>query len=60
MDSLFDDQVYELDCPECGHEFKKSVSEIESQPSFPCPGCETEIRASNLIAGHSIGPDITI
>ncbi len=50
MDNLFDDQVYELDCPECHHEFQKSVSEIESQPNFPCPGCGTEIRASNLIA----------
>ncbi len=57
MDNLFDDQVYELDCPECHHRFQKSVSEIESQLHFPCPGCGIEIRAGNLIG---IGPDITI
>ncbi len=52
MDNLFDDQVYELDCPECHHRFQKSVSEIENQLHFPCPGCGIEIRAGNLIAGR--------
>lgn len=44
----------DLECPNCGHRFKKRIGDIQSKPTFPCPkGCGATIKAEKFTRGLS-------
>ncbi len=72
MDSPYDDQ-FEFECPQCQHEYSRTIRQLRDQPHFNCPGgCGRVVRANELISAldridkalddlaDSFGDDITI
>ncbi len=44
------DVPIDLTCPNCRHQFSKTLRELESDQKFPCPGCRMMFSPRNFKA----------
>lgn len=45
-DKLVDSAEQELACPKCGHEFRKAIGVLKSNPMLDCPACSERFKVS--------------
>ena len=39
MFNEFDNELLDLDCPGCGHEFQEREGRLKDEPRIACPSC---------------------
>ena len=47
MDSIFNSQTLQINCPGCGKLNEKTVGWLRSNSTFPCAGCKVEIEINS-------------
>ena len=44
MSDLFGAAVLTIECPQCGHRMKETMTHLRSSPQLLCTGCESRLQ----------------